>query len=303
MKTKGRFIIKLKLICAAALASAAVLAVLRFIQVRTLIDAETGFFTGHSPLNVVFYVLLAASALCFIVLSYLSKDAGEFRPNGGISSGRIFTLLAVPAFLFDAVSAALDKITPEQAAYMRSAVTILKIGSFARVLFALLSAAYFVILFIDEARGGERACRRRALALAPSVWAAFRLITLFTAKISYVRISDLLLQIVMLAFFCLFFISFAPQKSSIYSEGTTWKLFAYGTTAAVVALVVMLNRLIFSFIDGGVHLLSDYPFCAADLAAALFIFGFLFGKKRFPAEADVTVGEEAENQTIEQTEA
>ena len=284
MKAKGKLNIKTSLIFVFAFSATIILTILRFIQVNSLIDPETGFFTGQSPLNVVFYALIAASVLCFFITPFFSKGANEFRSNGRKSLTCYFALLAVAAFVLDAVKAAVTRLSEDEAAYLQSAAVVLRLGNILRVVFACLSAAYFILIFMDERKGGSSASKRKALALAPAVWSAGRLIVLFTTKISYIRISDLLLQIIYLSLFSLFFINFAQQKSGVYSDGGSWKLFAYGTSAAVIALSTMAVRLVFTFVEGGAKLHEDYPFFIADFVIGLFIFSFLFGKKKYIAE-------------------
>ena len=292
MKIKGKYNIRPISICIVSIVSAAVLCVLRFIQVKNYVEPETGFSSGGGALNIVFYLILALTAVFCIVASFLSKGANSFEPGkykAAVPS--IFTLLAALGFLADAVQYGLPGTASSQAEYLQSAVVVMKVCGVIRLVFALLSAVYFFVLFSDEIRGKAKTEKLKLLALAPSVWALSRIITLFTTKLSYIRVSDLLLQIIYISFLILFLIVFSHQKSGIYSDGTAWKLFAYGATAAAIIIPVMLCRFAFGFIDGGNHLLPDYPFYSADLTLALFILAFLFGKKKYIAEETENVVE------------
>ena len=300
MKIKGKYDIKPKHIFIVSIIAAAALCVLRFIQVSKFIAPETGFYSGGEAFNIIFYVLIALTAVFCIVGAFLSKEANSFESGkykAAIPS--IFTLLAALGFLADAIQFGFQGTVSSQSEYLQSAVVVMKVCGLVRLVFALLSAVYFFILFTDEIRGQSKTEKLKLLALAPSVWALSRIIILFTTKLSYIRVSDLLLQIIYISFLILFLIVFSQQKSGIYSDGTQWKLFAYGAPAAVVMLPTMICRAAFTFIDGGSHLLSDYPFYAADLALALFIFAFLFGKKNYMPAEEGHITESADSNAAE----
>ena len=79
-------------------------AVLRFVQVYTLVDASTGFYTKSSPLTWAVNVLLIGGAAAIAVCCYLSKDAESLQPlpykNTG-SSEAIFLDAFVRVYLPD----------------------------------------------------------------------------------------------------------------------------------------------------------------------------------------------------------
>ena len=289
MKIKGNRPVKIRTLGLLALICAVVLIALRFVQVIFFVDPETGFFSKSSPLNIVFYVVVALAFVAFVALSFVSEKVDGLNPVGYRSKLSIFALFVFLSFGFDAVGSllSLGGGDPAQTTYK-----ILLFAGVLRAVFAVFSLIYFVFVFLDESKGGTKSNEKKILALAPACWAAVRLIALFTTKISYVRVSDLLLQIMYLALFALFFVNFAQIRCGVYSEGNAWKVYAYGTPGALIALAVMIVRLALVFSGKWTIYKGDYPFILADAMVALYILTFLYTGKSYVRYARARLSDE-----------
>ncbi len=110
----------------------------------------------------------------------------------------------------------------------------------------------------------------RLLALAPLVWTMCRVLRRFSRTISFVRVPDLLLDLLMLICLMIFFLAFAQLLSGIEGEGKEFRLPAAGIPAAVLCLCCFIPRVALYFKTGG-SLPQDALIEWCDPAVALFI--------------------------------
>lgn len=254
------------------LISALVCTVLRSIQVATLIDAETGFYQQSSVITVLFYVVLFGSCFAFCALSYLSRQSAALCTSS-IQSKPLCAVAAVfgVSMLLDSFSAFFESLSSSGSAnaYAGSGFKLMMssgaLPKACQAAFALLSALYLFYLAASFKNGSETARKHKIVALAPVGWVAFRLIFRFVSKISFLRVSDLFLELCMLAFMILFFMAFAQVNSGVYSEGFGWRIPAFGMSAALIAVSVNLPRLIFTLIDSGKYINPNYTFSLTDV--------------------------------------
>ncbi|MBR0120579.1 MAG: hypothetical protein IJM10_02205 [Clostridia bacterium] len=260
------FLISTIAFCVVALAALP----LRTYQFLTNIEAGTGFYIDSA--NILIYVLygiIGAGIVISMASALLYKSELGFdrtpakRPVQGIIS-----LLTAVAVLFDA---ALDLNTilnysPETSEMTKVSLYVLC----AQSLFAVLAAIFFVVFGISMLSGATNASEYKIISVAPTVWFMFRLIFRFTATISFIKVSDLLLEMFMLAFMLIFFTAFAQLNSKIESKGLDWKLVAFGLPAAVLALVCFIPRFIMVISGKSEILYTGSPVEYCDLATALF---------------------------------
>lgn len=258
------------------LISAVVCCVLRCVQVATLMDAETGFYKQSSLVTVLYYVVLFGSCLAFCVLSYLSRQSASLS-TVTIQSKPLCAVAAVfgVTMLADSFSSFFESISSgSTASYADSAFKVMmSTGELPKALqaaFALLSALYLFFLASSFKSGSGRAGDRKIIALAPVGWVAFRLIFRFVSKISFLRVSDLFLELCMLAFMILFFMAFAQVNSGVYREGFGWRIPAFGLSAALIAVSVNIPRLIFTVVDAEKYINPNYTFNLNDLMFCVF---------------------------------
>lgn len=255
----------------------AVTVIIRTVQVFSFIDRETGFYTGGGFLKVLLYAVIAFASVFFAVSAYLSKETAEislqFKKDGFLS---VITCIASLSFIYDSFSAfigAFDSLG--SATYGVSAFQAMMLSGtipqFLQSIFALLSAVYFLTFAKGIIRGSGGASKHKMLAVAPVGWAGFRLIYRFVEQISYVRVSELLLELILLALFVMLFMALAQTVSGVYVKNARWRIVGIGLPAAMISLTLNIPRLIFVLVKGSDYLYSDYPFKVSDFVLALFV--------------------------------
>lgn len=261
--------------------------VIRFVEVARGIDASTGFFKEHSPLHGLFYAFVIACCAVLIIGSFLSKPAAEIRTIGFRSPWLcVMSVLTSLAFLLDCYAA-----FRQHAAIGTGGVTFrekMSSGALPMTLqgvFALLSAAYFIVLAVSYKKGSLAAKKARILALSPIFWAAFRMVRHFVRKISFTKVSDLFFEILMLGCMMLFFMAFASVTSGIYSEGTAWRITGYGLPAALLAGMLSLPRMVFTLIDKATYINENHPLNPVDCVIFCFVLLLCVTAARLPAPA------------------
>ena len=168
-----------------------------------------------------------------------------------------------------------------------------------QVALSFLSAIYFVILCLSALIGKASGSQFRILSLAPVLWSMLRMILRFTRTISYVRVSELLFEMVMLVFMIMFFMAFAQCNSKVNEDDCKWKLAAYGLPAALMALVTFVPRLILSLVGSADIIYSQSALELSDFAVALFIIATVFTRVTLKDESENVLTEETSSETEE----
>ena len=245
--------------------------IIRIMQMASYIDPETGFYKGYGDwIHLIFYIILVVNILFFCSRSYFSADVKKIEISGdshktAAMGARIFAV----ALLWDSFYSFFNGIYnagSSTASAMQSGALPLTLQSF----FAFLSAIYFFILASDFSKGTAKAYKRKILATAPVGWAGARLILRFLRQISFVQVSDLFLELVMIAFMVMFFMALAQTASGVYKNEFKWRIPSFGLSAALIAAVISVPRLIFTFVNSSL-INSDHPFSLADLIFVIFI--------------------------------
>lgn len=251
--------------------------IIRTVQMFFFIEREAGFYTGGELLQVLLYFLIAVSGVGFAAVSFLSKESSKItlRMKKDTALSALTVLLSV-SFLYDSLSSffgAFDSIgrVSYGASAFQSMMLSGTIPQMFQSAFALLSAAYFIIFAKSIIKGTDSAAGHKLLAVAPVGWAGFRLIHRFVEQISYVRVSELFLELILLALFVMFFMSFAQVSSGVYVKNARWRLVGLGLPAALISLTLNIPRMLFVLLKGTDELYAKYPFRVADFVAALFI--------------------------------
>lgn len=259
-------------------AVAAIIALpVRTLQFFTVLEGDTGFFNSADWSVYFLYAVLTLTILFSLILGIIKrKNLGYSletvkRPGCGILS-----LVTAIGVVMDAVNC-ISKVSNSEKdvfSYSYSGQLVVESESIifiAEAVFAIISAVYFLALGIGLSTGKSNGSNLRLISLAPVIWSVMRMIYRFTRTISYLRISDLTFEMVMLMFMILFFMAFAQVNSQVNGKSNEWKLAAYGLPAALLALVCFVPRFIVTLI-GRTELLYSYSaaeYC--DFAVALFI--------------------------------
>ncbi len=275
---------------------AVVSVILRAIQMAKHIDPETGFYTGGNAVKVILYGVLALSALVFCGVSYLSLDCAKlsFHNNENKTVGTVSAIMGV-AFFIDSFSSfggsfsSLGSASGNYTSLMSSGAAPMLL----QAVFGFFSGVFFFILAKDMLKGTAAASKRKFLATMPVWWAGARLIHRFLRQISFVEVSDLLLELLMIGTMLFFFMAMAQVVSGVYSDGFRWRIFGLGYTASLLALTTSVPRLVFSFINSG-FINAQHPFYLCDLVFALFaVTLILCHKPQEPESEAVTENETA----------
>lgn len=249
---------------------------LRTYQMFTCIEPVTGFNVGPQWLMILLYVLLFGGCLAFCVISYLSKDTAELQPMGIKSSSvSVLAFLMAFQFLVDWISNVfggadtLSGTGTAEGGFKTLMASGLLTGTLQGI-FAFFSMIYMVIFAFDMRKGTAVASKFKILALAPAGWASVRLVGRFITQISFLEISDLFLELVMLSFTAMFFMSFAQVSSGVNSTGFSWRLCGFGYSAALIASTLFISRGAVSVIKGSEVLNPSLLANTQDLAFAVF---------------------------------
>lgn len=251
---------------AIVLAAVLVLALpLRTVQYYSVIEAGTGFFTKVTPMVIIFFVIVAAAAIYFMVSAFMKRkkfalEENTSRKTGlgiisavcGISTG----FSAYQEYAFKDVDASKYTVTATISTSASKGLLYLQI------IFAILAAAYFILLAISFFTG-KSGSEYKLLSLAPVIWMVLRLVVRFTRTVSYIRVSDLLIEMLMLVMFSLFFMAFAQTNSMVNGEGNEWRLAAFGLSGALLGLICFVPRFILT-ITG--HSDAMYALSRADVS-------------------------------------
>lgn len=271
---------------AAVFAAAAVIALpLRTVQYFTNTEASTGFYAEKNIGVWALYAVMAAVCLFCVAFGFIIRKSAALdfssrkRPGCGIVSA-LFAALTVGDALrcfnrifelrldFILSPSYPDSFEPARAKIVESVITLEGAA-------AILAAIFFAASAFSFLSGKSSGENFRLLSLAPVLWSVARIVYRFSITISYLRVSQLTIEMFMLIFFILFFMTYAQVNSKVNASGLDWKLIAYGFPAAFFALLSFVPQFVI-LLAGKEELLYMYSvpyYC--DFGAALFILSIL----------------------------
>lgn len=269
----------------------------RTYQHLSLIESDTGFYKEINWSVYLMYALCILAVLVPYVFTLLAKNVPESR-----AVYRKNKLLAVASFVFgvglvaDAVTA-LSTLVLAYQGYLTTEINIILTAL--QGVFGILSAIYIMIFGISYIDGRTTYTRYKLLALSPLVWSVARLIIRFVKKISYVNVSDLMLELFAIAFMMLFFLSFARISSGLSNKKSMRSLWAAGFTAAFFCAAANLPRLIVIITANGNALPNEYPFALCDLGFAFFSVCYIVNSMKTAKNNDAfELADEAEDDIL-----
>ncbi len=256
-------------------AVAAIIALpLRTAQFFTILESDTGFYSETDWTVYVLYGVLVAAVAAALVSGCMKRKKLDYslevtkRPGFGILS-----ITASIGALSDAARCIISFMSTSPSDETAGASAILL--AFEAV-FALLSAIFFLAIGASALGGKSNGSEYKIISLAPVLWSIFRVVFRFTRTISYIRVSELMFEMLMMVFLILFFMAFAQANSNINAKDNKWKVAAYGMPAALLALVCFVPRFIVT-VSGNAHLLNEQsPIEYCDIANAAFIICTVF---------------------------
>lgn len=262
------------------MAIAAVVALpIRTMQFFTVLEGESGFYREADWSVYLLYGVLALSIVAILIYGIFSRKRLDYslevskRPGMGVIS-----MAAAMGVLLDAAFCITSAMKIEEISSGLSTANYVEgmtqgdgIILTAEAVFAVFTSIYLVVLGFSYLSGKTNGSEYRLISLAPVIWSIFRLVYRFKRTISFVRVSDLLFEMIMICFMIMFFFAFAQVNSRVGGKGNEWKIAAYGIPAALLALTCFIPRLIVT-ITGNAQLLYSYSaaeYC--DFGVALFI--------------------------------
>ncbi len=254
----------------------------RVYQLLALVDTTNGFFKESDVTVPVLYGVVLVFGLLFMVLSFISKEV----PSPKLPTGKN-AILGIASFVMVAGLGAdmlgiLKKIIPANQGNAAIFVNLLKSnlskngGAFTILEFgfAFFAIIYFLVFAISHLNGKASYKEFKLLALAPLCWSMTVLVTKLMNAISFIKVSELLFEIFMFVFVMLFFLTFARVSSGVFTEDSMWGIYGYGLTAALLASIVTIPRIVMALV--GLDAVEGNEFNFAHLAAFVFIVAYIF---------------------------
>ncbi len=248
-----------------------------------LIDTETGFYVEKNFSVYALYGVIVIGCALMAILSFLSKDSSDMSIRQGsdipvVVSSSVLSVVMIFDSLYALFGAALSP-TESVANGFELFQSLMRNGTLPMLgesFFALLSALYFVVFASSHVKGTAGYEKRKILALAPVVWAAFRMIRLFVRQIKYTNVSDLLLELFLVACLLIFLLAFAQSASKVYDEGVGWRLTGFGYPCALLCIVTAVPRLL--LVITGKPLVANHPLYPCDIALAALVISIALSK-------------------------
>jgi hypothetical protein len=274
-----------------ALAALLIAVPLRVYQYFNIIDSNTGFYNKTDFSVYIMYAVLGISIIAGILFPFINHSKRIPQTNSKRSPGflAVSVVMAVGVIIdsamqvmtyFDLYNADLTAGTQTVSEYVSSqGGTILLL----QAIFGGLSAVYFFVTGLSVGVGGSDGAKYKIFALVPVIWCIFRLLYRFKRTISFINVSDLLIELFMIVFAMLFFLAYAQVTSKVDGASVYWKMFAYGIPAVLFALVCFLPRLIVTIVGKGSLLSTQYGMYYSDIAFAIFAIYNLISRAKTPA--------------------
>ncbi len=247
---------------------------LRVFQSFTIIEGGTGFYSDSHWTIGVLYAVYAVAVIAILAFGIAKRKKLDFsmetikRP--GISW---LSLIAACGILLDAYNSFLSFMSATQTNLIAdtSKADSSKMIYIGEAVFGVLAAAYFVILWLTYLNGKSNGSKVRILALSPVIWSIFRLMVRFMRTISYIRVPELLFEMITIAFLILFFNAYAQANTGLGDKNAEWRIAAYGLPAALTALMCFIPRMILTLTGNTALLYSESTLQFCDFGIALFI--------------------------------
>ena len=263
---------------------------LRVYQLMVNVESGTGFWIDRSHFSIyVLYAIAAVGTVLPIVLSLVYKSGlGKVEPVAEKKTlGGVISFAMAIGLLVDAIT----RYTAFSDLYFGYTVSgdsttmvsyLSKSGALAMGLeafFAVVSAIYFIMLgiaWLTEKDPSEY----KLLAVMPVFWAIFRIMHRFMRKISFLNISELFFELLMIVFLMMFFMAFAQITAKVNGKGLEWKLYAYGLPAALFCLICFIPRIVVAILGKGELIADGSSVEVVDLTSAAFVLFVLVDRSR-----------------------
>lgn len=278
--------------------------VFRMYQLLNIIESDTGFYRVQDWSIYVMYALCGLAVVVPYVLTTLAKNVpaskSPFRKNMLMAVGSVVFAVGIVLDVVSSLSTFLLNAKGFAAAGLSFMGTIdqgqapLLIGT----VFGVFAAIYMLIFGISYIDGRTTYSQYKFMAITPLFWAMSRIVVRFVRKIAYVNVSDLMLELFMLAFMMIFLLNFARISSGLANNKAMRTVFASGFVSIFFCTVTNLPRLLMVLTANGKALPDEYPFSLCDLGFAIFAFAYIINAMKYAKENDALelLGEETKSE-------
>lgn len=276
MKSKSDVIYKLPLLV--SLCALLVAVPLRVYQYFKVLEPETGFYSTIDFSVYIIYALLGIAVITAIAIPLINRK--KMITVASVKKSPVFLVLSLilaVTIIIDSAGQLMSYFDLYDAAASSGSTIaeyVKKQGGTLLLLQAVsgaIAAVYFFVSGLSVSLGNSDGSKLKLLGLTPVLWCIFKLLYKFKRTISFINVSDLLLELFEIVFLMLFFFALAQTVVRIDVKTVFWKIFAYGIPAAMFALMCFLPRFIL-MVTGKSELLNDhYGVSYSDLGAAAYI--------------------------------
>lgn len=263
---------------------------LRFYHSMNNINSETGFYTNVDFTVILFYAILAFAVMFILIAGFLSTDYRKLddsviHPNKGLG---IVSLFLSFAMLLDSGYSLIMSISEyangTNVVDDSNYVAVIRNGKLPYALmsiFSFLACIYFFAFAISAFKKKGKFVSNSIFALLPLGWACTKMIPLFIKQISFIRVSDLLLEVAVVSLFVVYTLSLAQCLSGVYEKEAQWRITALGFAVSLISLVLNLPKLVFVIIGkGDTYITSGYPTSYSELLFAVFALTLIFSMRK-----------------------
>lgn len=234
MKIKGRFnqsyLSKLK---AVFLAAVVILLPIRIYQTLTIIEADTGFYTGSHFTIPLINILLLIFCVAFILTSFLSVSHLNFDRKEKSIGMALVSLATGIIFLANAFYETISVLSAKP----------IDIILLIKALIQFVIAGFF-LWYCAVRYKGNSANAKPLLYLTPVLWIICRLLKIFMMATTFINVTPLLFELFALCFTMLFFFSMARATTQIDSQAITWRVVGFGLPASLFCFLYAIPQMI-----------------------------------------------------------
>lgn len=257
----------------------------RMYQLLNIVERGTGFYKNIDWSVYLMYGLCAAAVAATYVLLFLSKNVPESKAPVGknkflaassiiFAAGIVADVISVFSLFFTNSKIGTDTLGQEQIPLLIEAAL------------GVCAAIYMLVFGISYIDGRTTYFQYKFLAITPVFWAMIRIVARFVRKISYVNVSDLMLELFAIAFMMIFLLAFARISSGLSNTKAMRSLFSAGFAGVFLCVTANLPRFIMLVTGNGSLLPDGYPFSLCDLSFALFAFAYIINAVRSAEKND-----------------
>lgn len=265
---------------------------IRIYQLLTIIESDTGFYKTVDRSVYVMYILAFAAVVIPYILATVAKNIpaskSPFRRNKILAATSFFLGAGI---VLDVVSAA-SKLIINARNFTASGLSFFGTAEQGQVpllfeaIIGIFAAIYLFVFGISYIDGRTTYSQYKFLAITPFFWAMARLVLRFIRKISYVNVSDLMLELFGIAFMMVFFMSFARISSGLSNNKAMRSVFASGSVAVFFLGVSNIARVVMLVSGNGAGIPNEYPLSICDLAFAFFAAAYIVNAYKCAKEND-----------------